>query len=98
VKEEFDFRATAHLPSGERYDLHVKVKGTVVSLHDSAGLVAAGVWDAGRYVRYARSQEIPAPPQILDEIDRELRQRLRIKGVQARVNPPRGSSVGYGDY
>lgn len=95
--ENFDFRVSADLPRGERVFMQVFVKGTLVSLRDSSGQVASGVWDAGKYVRYIRSQELPLPPQLLDEIDKELRIRLRAKGLQARASPLRRSAIGYGN-
>jgi hypothetical protein len=97
MSEDFDFRAVAHLPKGECIHVHVKVKGVQVSLHDSTGQIAAGVWDAGKYVRYPHSQLLPLPPQLLDEIDKELRLRLRLQGLQARADPPRRSAIGYSD-
>ncbi len=97
MSENFDFRAVVHLPKGDRIDVHVKVKGVHVSLHDSSGQIAAGVWDAGKYVRYPYSQILPLPPQLLDEVDHELRLRLQLKGLQARVDPPRRSAIGYSD-
>ena len=97
VQENFDFRASAILPNGKGVDCHVKVKGHDVTLHDSTGQIAAGVWDAGKYVRYPYSQRLPIPPQLLDEVDTELRRRIRSPGEQARVHPPRRSAVGYND-
>jgi len=97
LQENFDFRALACLPKGERCHVCVRVKCTLVTLHDSTGQIAAGVWDAGRYVRYPYSQALPLPLQLLDEIDKELRVRMRATGLQERVDPPRRSAVGYSE-
>jgi hypothetical protein len=98
VTEKFDFRAVAHLPKGSRAEVHVIVDGHAVVLYNSTGIIASGRWDAGKYVRYPKSQSLQVPPQLLDEIDRELRLRMTIKGLQERVDPPRRSAIGYGDH
>lgn len=97
MKENFSFDAWAHLPDKTRSEkVHVVVKGAAVGIHTMGGrLIAAGIWDAGKYVRYPRSQDVPLPPQLLDEIDLELRRQMTTKGVQLRVDPPRRSALGY---
>lgn len=97
MQENFEFCVVVHLPTMERRQVDVKVRGLHVSVNDAAGQVAAGVWDAGRYVRYPYSKALPLPPQLLDEIDKELRLRMQAKGLQVRAHPPRRSAIGYGD-
>jgi hypothetical protein len=97
VKDNFEFYAEAKLPSGKYSErVLVQVKGTAIGVLSRGGkLLAVGVWDAGKYVRYPRAYEVPLPPQLLDDIDRELRKRMTRKGEQLRVDPPRRSAVGY---
>lgn len=96
MKENFDFDAWAHLPGGNRTEkLHVVVRGTTVTLHNVHGRLAAGVWDAGGYVRFPRGQRMDVSPQLLDEIDKELRRQMTTKGVQERAPELRRSAVGY---
>ena len=91
MKKDFEF--VAHHAG---LKLSVIVRDTTVTLRDHKGIVAAGVWDAGHYVRYAQSQLLAIHPALLDEIDGELRLRMTAKGLQERVPPPRRSAVGYG--
>lgn len=95
VREAFEFRALASLPNGKGVHCRVTVKGHDVALFDSTGQIAQGVWDAGKYVRYEHSQRLPIAPQLLDEVDAELRLRMTTPGLQTRVPPPRRSAVGY---
>lgn len=96
MQENFEFHVTVRVPNLERHQVEVKVRGLHVSVHDASGQRAAGVWDAGRYVRYPYAVVLPLPPQLLDEIDRELRLRMQCKGLQERADPPRRSAIGYG--
>lgn len=72
----------------------VLVRDHTVTLRDVEGVVTTGIWDAGRYVRYARSQALAdvVPPALLDAIDLRLRERLRAPGKHTERIPPAGHS------
>lgn len=98
MQKNFDFVAkTIPINTTMPLSIQVVVKGASISLHGTAGRLASGVWDAGRYVRYTRSQELCIHPALLDEVDSQLRRRMTTQGLQRRVDPPRRSAVGYGD-
>lgn len=95
MKDDFEFEVRR-----QGCFLRVVVCGVTVTLKDDRdGIVAAGVWDTGKYVRYARSHMLAEiiHPTVLDEIDRELRARITLPGLQLRVADLRRSSLGYHD-
>jgi hypothetical protein len=72
----------------------VHVRKTTVEIHDVKGLIAAGIWDPGHYVRYARSLLVAelVHPFLLDKIDKTCRKRIALSGVPAERVPPPGKS------
>ena len=98
MRENFDFRAkTIPVNTTMPLSVQVLVRGTTIRLQGTSGRLASGVWVAGRYVRYPRSQELCIHPALLDEVDRQLRLRMTAQGLHLRSDPPRRSAVGYGD-
>lgn len=86
MKEEFQFSEGY---AGKTVMVHVKK--TTIMLHDTSGLITSGLWDAGGYVRYARSHEVAelVHPFLLDKIDQKLRKYIAVKGTYpVRVPPP----------
>ncbi len=89
MKEEFSFE--------EGYagvTVTVRVRKTTVELHDATGLVTSGLWDAGGYVRYARSHDVAelVHPFLLDKIDQKLRKYIAVKGTMPERVPPPGNA------
>lgn len=82
MKEEFSFEEGY---AGKTVTVHVKK--TTVLLHDDTGLITSGLWDAGGYVRYARSSEVAAlvHPFLLDKIDQKCRQVHHGQGDPTRA-------------
>ena len=96
VKESFDLNVRVRI-GGQPHELHVVVHRDVVTVHDVKSLkrLAAGIWDAGGYVNYPRSQELCIHPVLLDEVDLQLRKRMTTPGRKAKATPRRASAIGY---
>lgn len=87
MKEYFQFEMVVKIPHcSAPLRISVVVDGATVTLSDARGRFARGVWDAGHYVRYPRSQQMPVHPQLLDDVDAELRIRMTHRGVLARAD------------
>jgi hypothetical protein len=96
VQENFDFYVRTEVNhSTHVFEVHVVVKGTVVTLYGAKSRLCAGIWDSGGYVRYANATQLDVHPAILDQVDLKLRQKMTTKGDVFRVHPPRRSAVGY---
>lgn len=96
MQENFDFYIRTEVNGSTHvFEVHVVVKGTLVTLYGAKSRLCAGIWDSGNYVRYPDSQKLDVHPAILDEVDQKLREKMTRKGDVARVHPPRRSAVGY---
>lgn len=108
MQENFDFHVKPRIPANEYsarqrqngayQEVHVVVRGTLVTVSGATGKLCMGHWDQGGYVRYADSQRIPVHPFLLDAIDGELRHRMTLKGIETRADPRRRSAVGYSNH
>lgn len=67
----------------------VHVRKTTVLIHDTSGLLTSGLWDAGGYVRYARSHDVAGlvHPFLLDKIDLKCRKYIAVKGTYPKRVP-----------
>lgn len=72
----------------------VHVRKTTIEIYDTSGLVTSGLWDAGGYVRYARSHEVAEliHPALLDKIDQKCRKYIALKGTMPERVPPPGNA------
>ena len=89
MKDEFQFSEGY---AGKTVTVHVKK--TTIMLHDETGFITSGLWDAGGYVRYARSSEVAAlvHPFLLDKIDQKCRKFIALKGTMPERVPPPGNA------
>jgi hypothetical protein len=73
------------LPSHSDFDEYeVETEGLQVTISHAGSRIIRGTWQqVGGYVLYPRSQSMPLHPLITDDIDTELRLRLRGKALAA---------------